>query len=43
MSLFDPHTIAVASGHFIGGRLVADTARLAVLRHTPPPKPGFYV
>jgi aldehyde dehydrogenase (NAD+) len=32
MSLFDPHTIAVASGHFIGGRLVADTARLAVLR-----------
>ena len=32
MPLFDPHTIAAASGHFIGGRLVADTMRLAVLR-----------
>jgi aldehyde dehydrogenase (NAD+) len=32
MPLFDPQTIAVPSGHFIGGRLVADTARLAVLR-----------
>jgi aldehyde dehydrogenase (NAD+) len=32
MPAFDPHSIAVPSGHFIGGRLVADTARLTVLR-----------
>ena len=32
MSLFDPRSIAVSSGHFIGGRLVQDTPRLGVLR-----------
>ena len=32
MSLFDPDTIAVPSGHFIAGRLVAHTARIAVQR-----------
>jgi aldehyde dehydrogenase (NAD+) len=32
MPLFDPQSIAVASGHFIGGQLVSDTGRLTVLR-----------
>lgn len=32
MQLFDPRSIAVTSGHFIGGRVVPDTARLSVLR-----------
>ena len=32
MQVFDPHSIAVPSGHFIGGQLVCDTARLTVLR-----------
>ena len=32
MPPFDPQSIAVASGHFIGGQLVSDTGRLTVLR-----------
>ncbi|WCM94887.1 aldehyde dehydrogenase family protein [Acidovorax sp. NCPPB 2350] len=32
MPLFDPRQIAVPSGHFIGGRLVADAGRIGVLR-----------
>lgn len=32
MPLFDPQSITVPSGHFIGGRLVADAAELTVLR-----------
>lgn len=32
MLLFDPRSIAVPAGHFIGGRLVPDAGRIAVLR-----------
>jgi aldehyde dehydrogenase (NAD+) len=32
MQLFDPRSIAVTRGHFIGGRVVPDVPRLSVLR-----------
>ncbi|WP_066263148.1 aldehyde dehydrogenase family protein [Hydrogenophaga flava] len=32
MQIFDPHAVAVQSAHFIGGRVVPDTAQLNVLR-----------
>ncbi|MEM5275077.1 aldehyde dehydrogenase family protein [Cupriavidus taiwanensis] len=32
MQVFDPHTIAVSTGHFIGGQFVPDAGRIAVRR-----------